>query len=668
MSKKLKILLLFNEIYKQESVISELSKTDYELDYEYANSFIEFQDLLKKFNPDIVLSDYLFDDLNASEYITKIKNLDKDIPLIIISNPIGDENVAKVMRNGASDFILFDNLHKLKLSIRREIDEIEFRKNKWAEIDDIKLLNYELEARVFERTALLEEANSNLLKEIEEKREIELQLLETQMFFNIVIDYIPFVISVRDAKTLKYTFINKAFVQFTGKSKLAVIDKTPEQIFNQQLAEYITQRDLEQLKNKTDFTSNVDTLFVNNKNSILNIIKLLIKDSKGEPEFILNIIEDITQKKQKELEIEKISMKFSKLFHFSSNAILVIDRKDLTIIDINNSFLEMLGYKIEELLLKKIDETDIWQNIEEFKNLFDMLKAKRSVKNIEATLKTKNSENVIALISIDNLLTDGENLLIFQAIDITERKNYANEILRALEKEKDLNILKNRFISMISHEFRTPLTTIMLSTDLLKRYSDHWDVTEKNKHYDRIQTTILRMTQLMENVLTIGRLEAGKFDFQPESIDLQAFSKSIAENIEFNFSSKNTINFKFIGNCIDSKIDENLMALVLTNLLTNACKYSPNFTPVDFTVVCNESRAIFKIKDYGVGIPKSEQDKLFNTFFRASNVGNINGYGLGLSIVQRCVEAHLGTIRFETTENEGTCFIVEVPINIDTVE
>lgn len=215
---------------------------------------------------------------------------------------------------------------------------------------------------------------------------------------------------------------------------------------------------------------------------------------------------------------------------------------------------------------------------------------------------------------------------------------------------------------MISHELRTPLTTIMLSADLLKRFGDKWSEEERLKHFQRIQDTVLKMTQLMENVLTVGRLEAGKFDFHPESLDIPSFCNTIVENIEFNNAGKYKIIYVIHGEEKGVRADENLLWLILSNLLSNAIKYSPLHSEVNFDVQFSENEIEFIIADHGIGIPQKDLENLFQLFYRATNVGVTSGYGLGLNIVKRCVQAHGGTIKVDSKENEGTIFTVKIPI------
>ncbi|MEW6497065.1 MAG: HAMP domain-containing sensor histidine kinase, partial [Cyanobacteriota bacterium] len=273
----------------------------------------------------------------------------------------------------------------------------------------------------------------------------------------------------------------------------------------------------------------------------------------------------------------------------------------------------------------------------------------------------------------DRALFDEQgNFVECQAVgrDITQLKQAEADIRNALEKERELSELRASFISIVSHEFRTPLTTIQSSAELLERYNHKLSEEKKQNHFIRIQSAVKRMTQLLDDVLTIGKAEAGKLQFSPKPMDLVAFCREIGERMQLlatyhhtNANHQHSLIFRTQGECTNAQIDENLLEHILTNLLSNAIKYSPNGGTVQFNLVCNPSSAVFSIKDSGIGIPREDVDKLFDAFGRASNVGTIQGTGLGLAIVKRCVDLHQGKMAVESELGVGTTFTVTLPLN-----
>jgi PAS domain S-box-containing protein len=361
---------------------------------------------------------------------------------------------------------------------------------------------------------------------------------------------------------------------------------------------------------------------------------------------------------------KKTEQRLSRIIDASPVAIAFVRVMDNKIIQINDSCLEMLGYSREEVLGKTAKELNIWVDYRQRISLIEQMGLKKFVRNREVTFRNKDGKNIPIVLSIEKIeFKDEEPLFIFFALDISNQVKYSAELKKSLDQEKESIILKNRLISMISHELRSPLTTVMLSTDMLRRYGEKLNSEEKNNHYDRIQNTVLKLTKLMETVLTIGRLESGNFEFQPDYIDLVSFCESVIENVEFNFERKRKIELKYEVQCSDLRADENLLYLIVSNLLANAVKYTPEDKGISLHLVCRDMKAVFTIEDEGIGIPKHELDNLFKSFFRASNVGESSGYGLGLAIVKKCVDTHNGSITVDSHLNKGTKIIVEIPVD-----
>jgi PAS domain S-box-containing protein len=281
------------------------------------------------------------------------------------------------------------------------------------------------------------------------------------------------------------------------------------------------------------------------------------------------------------------------------------------------------------------------------------------------------------------IIDEFNNLLGFQAVaqDITERKRAEVETLKALEKEKELSELRSRFVSMVSHEFRNPLTSIISAADLLEYYIESGTTEKKLQYIERIQSAATTMNELLEDVLVIGRYEANKIRLNCVVIDLNNFCKKLVQELEFSFNQKKIISFtvqelpgvwpteqSFSEDNRDRLkryqgfMDEKLLRQILVNLLSNAVKYSPEGSPVNFELSFTEAEAIFIIQDSGIGIPPDDLPHLFESFHRCENVGMIPGTGLGLTIVKRSVEMQGGEIFVESKVGVGTTFTVKLPL------
>lgn len=365
----------------------------------------------------------------------------------------------------------------------------------------------------------------------------------------------------------------------------------------------------------------------------------------------------------------------------NSATIMVVESEVIIGIDIRNS-LKSLGYHVPgvissgEKALEKVEKIqpdlilidimldgfmDGVQAAAEIRNRFNFpvvfLTARTDATTLERAKRTEPFGYIVKPFEERELHTTVEIAL--------ARWRAETEIRKALEKEKELNELKSRFVSMISHEFRTPLATTLFSADLLESYSAKWPEEKRLTHIHRIQSAVYRMTELLDAVLLVGKAEAGKLEFNPEPMNLEAFCQEIVEDLQLTDDKQHTLNFVSQGLCTQIYLDEKLLRHILSNLLSNAIKYSPQGSTVLFELACencqNGGTVAFHIQDRGIGIPKEDQERLFETFHRAKNVGTIPGTGLGLTIVKRSVELHGGQIFVESEVGMGTKFTVVLP-------
>ncbi len=239
----------------------------------------------------------------------------------------------------------------------------------------------------------------------------------------------------------------------------------------------------------------------------------------------------------------------------------------------------------------------------------------------------------------------------------------ANEALfREKERERELRELKSRFVSMTSHEFRTPLSVILSSTELLEAYGERWTATKRADHYARIKKSVQGMTELLDGILVIGRAEMGKLEHNPSPFDIGRWARSLAEAFRPTVGAKHAFETDLGGDFEDAWGDEKLLTHILTNLLSNAVKYSPSGGTVRLSLRREGSDAVFVVSDEGIGIPEADRPRLFESFHRGDNVGHIPGTGLGLAVVKRALEAAGGSIDLSTSPEEGTRFTVTIPV------
>ncbi|MFZ4057611.1 MAG: ATP-binding protein [Ferruginibacter sp.] len=399
--------------------------------------------------------------------------------------------------------------------------------------------------------------------------------------------------------------------------------------------------------------------------------------------------------------------KFEALFHYASLGILVANQQ--AEITMANSFLlnqfgytdaaEIVGQKIEVLIPHRFHHTHVKD-----RNAYidhpqkrpmgvgmDLYGIKKSGEEfpVEVSLSNFNSEKgkfVIAFISDitrrkeieEAILAQQKELEIFnkkveQLNDELEEKVQIrthqleetlaqleaskDELTEALSKEKELSDLKTRFVSMASHEFRTPLSTILSSASLVAKYTQSEEQEKRNKHIHRIKSAVNNLTDILNEFLSIGKIEDGKIVAHLLDFNIKDLIANLCSEIQGITKQGQYINFIHTGQ-VEVGLDPSLLRNILINLLSNAIKFSPEFSTITIEAFVDESSVKIIVRDNGVGISKDDQEHLFERFFRGTNVTNIQGTGLGLHIVGKYVELMDGVIEFVSELEKGTAFIL----------
>ncbi len=344
---------------------------------------------------------------------------------------------------------------------------------------------------------------------------------------------------------------------------------------------------------------------------------------------------------------------------------------------VNRSWLETLGYTaqdLEQLTIFDILHPDCQEHC---MTLMKQLKMGQlqSLNKVEISFVAKNGRIIDVEGNINCCVVDGQAVYtrgLFR--DISERKKVETEIIKMLEHERELNEMKSRFISNTSHEFRTPLTVISSNTELLKQFGGKLDEVDKQNCLNTILAYVDHMTELIDEVLIISRAESGKIRLKLKPLDIVEFSQQLSQTIslsapnhhlEFVIKDTRSQSQKHIHS---AQIDSKIIQQSLTNLLTNAIKYSPGGSTVTFQLELLPKAIEFSILDQGIGIPEEDQKYLFEPFHRATNVGTIQGTGLGLSIVKYLITIHQGWINLKSAPGEGSCFTITIPIQWQEVD
>ena len=387
------------------------------------------------------------------------------------------------------------------------------------------------------------------------------------------------------------------------------------------------------------------------------------------------LLSDITERVKSQAEIEKLNkelqdkveertsdlLKSQQLYslisqNFPNGTINVFD-KNLNYVFVEGQELNRMGVdKAIFIGTNYLDRLDmqIRGTIEE--KLTSVFKGE----DIKFELEHKDQYYELTAVPLRDKMGGIDQILVVER-NITEEKMVQQEVEKALAKERELNELKSRFVSMASHEFRTPLTTINSSATLISKYEHTEDHEKRLKHVKRIKSSISHLTAILNDILSLSKLEEGKIDIKKEIIDTASFYDDIKEQMELVADGKVKIQIHHDGNN-EFTSDPNLIRNLLVNLLSNAIKYSYEGGKVELNSTLIDGTLSIEIKDEGIGIPIEDQKKLFDRFFRASNVTNIEGTGLGLNIVKRFVDLLKGNISFESIPDKHTVFIIKIPL------
>lgn len=359
-------------------------------------------------------------------------------------------------------------------------------------------------------------------------------------------------------------------------------------------------------------------------------------------------------------ELRESEARFVTAFRHSPAMQSLIRAADRVLVEVNDTFLNKLGFAREQVIGKSPFELNFWIEPGELVSFSQEIEAKGFVLGREVRLRARDGRVLTVLLSSQPVDIGGAPHLLSAAVDITSRKEAEAMLQNALAKERELSQLKSEFVSLVSHEFRTPLEIIQSSADNLQRYHDRLDAEKRDQLLRTVHKSVRRMSGMMEEVLVLGRLETDRMTFQPAPLDLHAVCQRVCDEIQSATNHRCPIRLAVPPG--EAYGDESVLRHIFANLLSNAVKYSPEGSAVEFSVLRDDGKAMCRITDVGCGIPLADQKRLFQAFHRGSNVGQIHGTGLGLLIVQRCVELHGGEIKFESVEGEGTTFTVTLPL------
>jgi PAS domain S-box-containing protein len=683
MRKALNTLILDSSQGDTVLLLQELWRGGFDLHHRRVDNEADFTGALRDRSWDIVLSDYSMPGFDALTAMQIAREQGLDLPFILVSSIADEDAAVAAMKAGASDFFSKDKLTRLVPAVERELREAEERrKRREAEIGFTRSFHSSPVGKVMSR--------------LSDGRAID--------------------VNARFLESFGYT--REEVMGKTG-SELGI---WANQAQRDQLVQLLYQTnslsgiemDVRKRNGQLGYALvSAEIIYLNGERCVLTMLHDITERKEAEHalkryterlELLHEIDRAILRADQPQAIAQSVLLRLQHLMEYDSGSVTTFDKdfRTFTVLATVPTAFPVLTPNEPRPIENRAMIASLQENKPFFAN--DLARASSLSTTEKALLNAGIRSFVrIPLIASDRLLgtinfhSNSPNWFPLQKLDIATEaaaqmaialhnallyqqiQDHAQELERrvlertmelraseenlraALAQEKELNELKTRFVSMVSHDFRTPLTIIQSNTNLLEASYGRLDEEKRAHYFSRIYAQIQRMVELLEDVLTFSRGEVGAVSVNLVPVDLDHFFQEIVDE----FQSTNRLKHKLVrrGSCAPGKVpvDEKLLQQAIINLLTNAFKYSPEGSTVYIDLSADEKYAVIQVIDCGIGIPQADQPRLFEIFHRAANVGSIEGTGLGLAIVQRSVEAHGGLVEFESVEGKGTTFTVKIP-------
>jgi PAS domain S-box-containing protein len=500
-----------------------------------------------------------------------------------------------------------------------------------------------------------------------ERKRSQTALAESEARFSVAFQASPIFFGIARMSDGQFVLINDAFVTWAGYSREEILGRNTAE-----LTVWERQEDREAYWADLRRTGSIRARECRFRNRSGRLYTMLLSSEViqlNRVPHMLTLGLDITERKQTEAELRasearlrESEARFSAAFHSSPVITGITRASDGKFVLVNDASLEWSGYSRDEAIGRSAIELGIWQDSADRERFWHDVRRTGAIRERECQLRNRHGRVSTMLGSGAIIVINGEDHLLFMMVDISQRKQAEAELHRTLAREMELSQLKSNFVSMVSHEFRTPLGIIQSSAELLRDFYQKMQPDERSEQLESITRNTRRMAGMMEEILILSRLDAGKLEFQPGALDLNVFCRRLVDEVLSATNRRCVIELSLNSVPSEANADERLLGHIFTNLLSNAVKYSEPGATVRFGVERDGSDAVCTVRDQGIGISEDDQRHLFKAFHRGGNVGTRPGTGLGLLMVKRCVELHRGSVRLASQLGEGTTVTVKLPV------
>ncbi|HVO42709.1 MAG TPA: PAS domain S-box protein [Aggregatilineales bacterium] len=627
----LRVLIVEDQPADAELMVDELIQAGFDPAWRRVDTEAQFLAQLEQ-SPELILADYRLPRFDGLSTLALMQERGLDIPLIIVSGSIGEERAVAAMKLGAADYLLKDRLARLGAAVSHALEEKRLRQEKQQAEQALRASE--------ERFRSLIENGSDVIITIDANRRITYVSPSIER----ALGYHP------DEVTTD-----------PGSSRLHPDDRP------------LAAGAFQQLRLTPGGSVSLE-LRLQHKDASWRIFEITasnLLENASVQAIVLNA-HDVTGNRRAEESLDEERKLLRTIIDALPDFIYLKDTQG-RFVTTNLANLQALGASTIEEIAGKTDfdfypgelaeqfyaaEQEIVQSGQPLVNQEETIAL--SPEDTRSVLTTKvplrdNHDQIIGLVGIGR--------------DITERRRAEAELLEAellrneLQKERELIELRERFISMVSHDFRTPLTVIQASSDLLGQASDQMSADKRQKYVQSIRRQINYMTEMLDDVLMVNKAQTGKLIAELAPLDLLPFCRDVFEQLQATDQGQHPFVFTADEDLGMVLMDEHLLRRILVNLLSNAIKYSPEGGEIRLDLRRSGSEFVFAVSDQGIGIPAADQKRMFEAFHRATNVRKIRGTGLGLAIVKSSIDALGGAITWQSQEGQGTMFSVQLPAN-----
>jgi PAS domain S-box-containing protein len=514
-----------------------------------------------------------------------------------------------------------------------------------------------------------------VISDVTAQKSAELQLEESRNFVEHIADTVPYQLYVFDLSQGKNIYINQKTREFFGMS-LEELQQKGQQLF----AELMHPNDLAKLAefNVQWSVASDEDIFEKEYRMkdttgayrwLQSYESILKRDEAGNPIQILGTAHDVTEKSIATEAVIASEQKYHELFDTVPIGLFQVDGEG-RFLAVNQALMDILGYPDKDGLLRE-SVMDIHLQAQKYTHALELTNNHTPHVYYPKLLRQDGSVLPAELTMMVHRDESGEILFVHGAIqDITQRqiadqlKKERMELALQVDKERDMARMKSNLFSIMAHEFRTPLTVIKSSASMLEQYWERLSEERRRQKFSNIQRHVEHLADLIQEVSTLARAERGNLDYNPTMTDVEGLCQQVIDDLSDLLTPQHTLSLDMTLTQPTYMMDANLMRLALSNLLSNAIKYSPEGGLVQFTVAEHGDQVHFIVVDEGMGIPLADQSEMFGQFKRGSNVGDIVGTGMGLSIVRVIAKLHEGTVDFVSQVDKGCTFTMRLPLHI----